>query len=95
MATIKFHIDATNHIIMLSNIKMNQNNFSYNNVTFTKVDDNNIRAKYKKQTIEDNQDGKDYNLTWGLNSIMKVLSEYSKKGCNHYDKNYKMFELEF
>ena len=95
MATIKFHIDATNNIIMLSNIKMNQNNFSYNNVTFTKVDDNNIRVKYKKQTTEDSQDGKDCNLTWGLNSIMKVLSEYSKEGCNHYDKNYKMFEFEF
>ena len=95
MATIKFHINTTNHIIMLSNIKMNQNNFSYNNVTFTKVDDNNIRVKYKKQTTEDNQDGKDCNLTWGLNSIMKVLSEYSKEGCNHYDENYKMFEFEF
>ena len=95
MATIKFHIDTTNNIIMLSNIKMNQNNFSYNNVTFTKVDDNNIRVKYKKQTTEDNQDGKDYNLTWSLNSIMKVLSEYSKECCNHYDKNYKMFEFEF
>ena len=95
MATIKFHIDTTNHIIMLSNIKMNQNNFSYNNVTFTKVDDNNIRVKYKKETTEDNQDDKDCNLTWGLNSIMKVLSEYSKEGCNHYDKNYKMFEFEF
>lgn len=95
MATIKFHIDATNHIIMLSNIKMNQNNFSYNNVTFTKVDDNNIRVKYKKQTTEDNQDSKDCNLTWGLNSIIKVLSEYSKKGHNPYNKDYQMFEFDF
>lgn len=95
MATIKFHIDTTNHIIMLSNIKMNQNDFSYNSVTFTKVDDNNIRVKYKKQTTEDNQDGKDCNLTWSLNSIMQVLSEYSKKGHNPYNKDYQMFEFEF
>ena len=95
MATIKFHIDTTNHIIMLSNIKMNQNDFIYNSVTFTKVDDNNIRVKYQKQTTEDNQDGKDCNLTWSLNSIMQVLSEYSKKGHNPYNKDYQMFEFDF
>lgn len=95
MATIKFHIDTTNHIIMLSNIKMTQNDFSYNSITFTKVDDNNIRVKYQKQTTEDKQDGKDYNLTWGLNSIMKVLSEYSKKGHDPYNKDYQMFEFDF
>lgn len=95
MATIKFNIDTTNHIIMLSNIKMNQNDFSYNSITFTKVDDNNVRVKYQKQTTEDNQDGKDCNLTWALNDIIKVLNEYSKEGHNPYNKNYKMLEFEF
>ena len=95
MATIRFHIDTTNHLISLTNIKMNQNSFSYNNVTFTKIDDNSVEVKYNKDTYEDTQDGVDCNLTWGLNSIMNVLSEYSKKGCNPYDEDYKMFEFEF
>ena len=95
MATIRFHIDTTNHLITLSNIKMNQNVFSYNNVNFTKIDDNSVEVKYNKDTYEDTQDGIDCNLTWGLNSIMKVLSEYSKEGCNPYNENYKMFEFDF
>ena len=95
MATIRFHIDTTNHLVLLTNVKMNQNSFSYNNVTFIKNDDNSIEVKYNKDTPEDTQNGIDCNLTWGLNSIMKVLSEYSKEGCNPYNKNYKMFEFEF
>ena len=95
MTTIKFHIDTTNHLISLTNIKMNQNSFSYNNVTFTKIDDNMIEVKYNKDTFEHTQEGIDCNLTWGLNSIMQVLSEYSNKGHNPYNKDYKMFEFEF
>ena len=74
---------------------MNQNSFSYNNVTFTKIDDNLIEVKYNKDTFEHTQEGIDCNLTWGLNSIMKVLSEYSKKGHNPYNKDYQMFEFDF
>ena len=95
MATIEFHIDTTNHLITLTNIKMNQDVFSYNNVTFVKIDDNTVEVKYNKDTYEDTQDGIDCNLTWGLNSIMKVLSEYSKEGWNYYNKDYKMFEFNF
>ena len=95
MATIRFHIDTTNHLVSLTNIKMNQNVFRYNNVIFTKIDDNLVEVKYNKDTFEHTQEGIDCNLTWGLNNIMKVLSEYSKEGCNHYDENYKMFEFEF
>ena len=95
MPTIKFHINTTNHLVILINIKMNQNSFSYNNVTFTKIDDNLVKVKYNKDTSEHTQEGIDCNLTWGLNSIMKVLSEYNKEGCNPYDKNYKMFEFDF
>ena len=95
MATIKFHINTKEHIINLINVKMNQNDFSYNNVIFTKTNDNIVTVKYNKDTTEDTQEGIDCNLTWGLNSIMKVLSEYSKEGCNPYDKNYKMFEFDF
>lgn len=95
MATIRFHIDTTNHLVILTNIKMNQNSFSYNNVTFTKIDDNMIEVKYNKDTFEHTQEGIDCNLTWGLNSIMKVLSEYSKKGHNPYNKDYQMFEFDF
>ena len=84
-----------NHLIVLTNIKMNQNEFSYNNVTFTKIDDKNVSIKYSKITTENTQSGIDCNLTWNLNDIMKVLSEYSKEGCNPYDKNYKMFEFDF
>lgn len=53
MATIRFHIDTTNHLVTLTNIKMNQNSFSYNNVTFTKIDDNSVEVKYNKSTYED------------------------------------------
>ena len=95
MATIKFHINTKEHIINLINVKMNQNYFSYNNVTFTKTNDNIVTVKYNKDTTENTQEGIDCNLTWGLNSIMKVLSEYSKKGCNPYNENYKVFEFEF
>lgn len=95
MATLRFHIDTNNHIIMLSNIKMNQDCFTYNGISFTKIDDNNITVKYIKNTTENDRDGIDCNLTWGLNDIMKVLSEYSKAGCNPYDLDYKMFEFEF
>lgn len=95
MATIRFHIDTTNHLVILTNIKMNKNSFSYNNVTFTKIDDNLVEVKYNKDTFEHTQEGIDYNLSCGLNSIMKVLSEYSKEGCNPYNKNYKMFEFDF
>ena len=95
METIRFQIDTTAHLITLYNIKMNQSSFSYNNVTFTKADENSVIVEYRKDTFEDTQDGIDCNLTWGLNSIMKVLSEYSKKGCNPYNENYKMFEFDF
>ena len=95
MTTIEFHIDTKEHIITLTNIKMNQNGFSYNGVIFTKIDDNMVTVKYNKDITEDTRLGIDCNLTWGLNSIMKVLSEYSKEGCNHYDENYKMFEFDF
>lgn len=95
MATIRFHIDTTTHLITLNNIKMNQDIFSYNNVTFTKIDNNSVEVKYNKETYEDTQDGIDCNLTWGFNSIIKVLSEYSKKGWNYYNKDYKMFEFDF
>lgn len=95
MATIRFNIDTKEHIITLTNIKMNQNSFSYNNVTFTKINDNMVTVKYNKDTTEDTRLGIDCNLTWGLNSIMKVLSEYSKEGCNPYNENYKMFEFDF
>lgn len=95
METIRFHIDTTNHIIVLYNVTMNQDSFSYNNVTFTKIDDISVEVKYNKDTTENTQDGIDCNLTWGLNSIMKVLSEYSRKGHNPYNKDYQMFEFDF
>ena len=95
MATIKFNINTKEHIINLINIKMNQNDFRYNNVTFTKTNDNIVTVRYNKDITEDTQEGINCNLTQGLNSIMEVLSKYSKKGCNHYDENYKMFEFEF
>ena len=95
MARLKFNIDTVNHLITITNIKMNQNGFSYNNVTFTKIDDTCVKVKYNKDTSENEQHGIDCNLTWGLNNIMRVLSEYSKIGCNPYDDNYKMFEFDF
>lgn len=95
MARLKFNIDTVNHLITITNIKMNQNGFSYNNITFTKIDDTCVKVKYNKDISENEQHGIDCNLTWGLNSIMKVLSEYSKIGCNPYDDNYKMFEFDF
>lgn len=95
MATIKFDIDTTNHIIEITNIKMNQNGFNYNGTKFTKIDDNTVKVEYKKDTFENDQDGIDCNLTWGINDILKVLHEYSKAGHNPYNKDYKMFEFEF
>ena len=95
MATIRFSIDTSTHTIILTNIKMNQDGFIYNGTNFTKIDDNSVEVKYKKDTFEHTQEGIDCNLTWGLNSIMSVLSEYSKPGCNPYKETYVMFEFEF
>ena len=95
MARLIFNIDTVNHLITITNIKMNQNRFSYNNVTFTKLDNNSVSVKYNKETPENEQHGIDCNLTWGLNSIMSVLSKYSKPGCNPYDENYVILEFDF
>lgn len=73
---------------------MNQNGFSYNSITFNKVDDNVVEVSYTEQTPEDDRSGIDCNLTWALNDIIKVLHEESKPGNNPYDKDYVMFEFE-
>lgn len=93
MNTLKLHINSINHIIVLSNIKMYQNSFSYNSITFEKVDDNTVDVIYQKQTTEDTQRGIDCNLTWAINDIFKVLNEYSKAGHNPYNNDYKMFDF--
>ena len=90
---LKFHIDTTHHTIVLSNVKMYQNEFGYNSINFKKIDDNTVEVTYKKNTTEDSQSGIDCNLTWAINDIFKVLNEYSKVGHNPYKKDYKMFDF--
>lgn len=78
MKRLHFGIDTENHLITLTNIKMNKNGFSYNNITFDKVDDNIVEVTYNKITPEYSINGIDANLQWGLNSIIKAIHEYSE-----------------
>ena len=78
MDKLHFSIDTENHLITLSHIKMNKNGFSYNNITFNKVNDYVVEVTYNKITPENKRNGIDANLTWGLNSIIKALHEYSE-----------------
>lgn len=92
METLKININTAEHTILLRNIKMNQNGFSYNSITFSKIDDKTVEVKYKKETTEDDRSGVDCNLNWALNDIIEVITEYNKPGSDYYNKHYVMFE---
>ena len=91
---LKIRLNSEERTITLGNIKMNQDTFSYNSVTFTKIDDNNVLINYKKEIVEDTQENKDLGLSWALEEVFFVLNYYSKPGCNPYNKDYRMFEYE-
>lgn len=93
MSHLRFSINTENHTIELYNIHMNQDNFSYNSINFIRTNEDRVTVKYKKNTPENTRDGIDCNLTWALNDIIKVISEYSKPGFNYYNPDYKMFEF--
>lgn len=53
MDTLKFRLNTVERSIILENIQMTQDRFSYNNIAFAKESENSVKVIYKQEIVED------------------------------------------
>lgn len=76
MDTLKFRLNTVERSIILENIQMTQDRFSYNNIAFAKESENSVKVIYKQEIVEDSQETKDIGLSWALSTMYRALAQY-------------------